>query len=134
MRGFPIYKTVPYWRKYKLCPFLTDGQWSKKIDLYELVWYKVLDNLRELGYSVKNSKIFTDLFFVNKKIEILKDIIDLLIYNYETKIYLIIFSDGTFLIDKNCQKVEKPHISISINHILYEIYKYDPTAKKILEF
>lgn len=61
--GKSLYKSLPYWRRNKLLPFLPKGDWGLEISPSQLIWLRILDNLRALGYPVKQTEKVTDYFF-----------------------------------------------------------------------
>ena len=63
MDGNPLYKSLPYWRRNKLLPFLPKNNWGYKISMSQLLWLRILDNLRALGYPVKETEKIADYFF-----------------------------------------------------------------------
>jgi len=58
-----LYKSLPYWRRNKLLPFIPKGDWGLEISPSQLIWLRILDNLRALGYPVKETEKITDYFF-----------------------------------------------------------------------
>jgi DNA-binding transcriptional MerR regulator len=63
MDGNPLYKSLPYWRRNKLLPFIPKNNWGYKISMSQLLWLRILDNLRALGYPVKETEKIADYFF-----------------------------------------------------------------------
>ena len=61
--GNSLYKSLPYWRRNKLLPFMPKGDWGMEVSLAHLIWLRILDNLRALGYPVKDTVKITDYFF-----------------------------------------------------------------------
>jgi len=61
--GKSLYKSLPYWRRYKLLPFIPKGDWGLEISPSQLIWLRVLDNLRALGYPVSKTEKIADYFF-----------------------------------------------------------------------
>lgn len=59
----PLYNTMPYWRRNKLLPFFQDNSWGYEISMSQLIWLRILDNLRALGYPVSKTKSIADYFF-----------------------------------------------------------------------
>lgn len=61
--GNSLYKSLPYWRRNKLLPFIEKGDWGMQVSSAQLIWLRILDNLRALGYPVKDTEKVTDYFF-----------------------------------------------------------------------
>jgi len=61
--GNSLYKSLPYWRRNKLLPFIEKGDWGMQVSPAQLIWLRILDNLRALGYPVKDTEKVTDYFF-----------------------------------------------------------------------
>ena len=62
-KGKELYKSLPNWRRCKLLPFVPKGDWSLKLSFSEVIWLRILDNLRSLGYPVLDTEKVTDYFF-----------------------------------------------------------------------
>ena len=58
-----LYKFLPYWRRNKLLPFIPKGDWGLNVSLSQLIWLRILDNLRALGYPVASTEKVTNYFF-----------------------------------------------------------------------
>ena len=58
-----LYKSLPYWRRNELLPFIPKGDWGLQVSLSQLIWLRILDNLRALGYPVSATKKVTNYFF-----------------------------------------------------------------------
>ncbi len=63
--GQSLYNSLPFWRRNKLLPFFAEGGWGIEVSLSQLIWLRILDNLRALGYPVKDTEKITDYFFNN---------------------------------------------------------------------
>jgi hypothetical protein len=61
--GNSLYKSLPYWRRNKLLPFIPKGDWGLQVSLSQLIWLRILDNLRALGYPVAATENVTNYFF-----------------------------------------------------------------------
>ncbi len=61
--GHSLYKSLPFWRRNNLLPFIKEGGWGVEVSLSQLIWLRILDNLRALGYPVKDTEKVTDYFF-----------------------------------------------------------------------
>lgn len=59
----PLYNSLPNWRRSGLLPFIPRGDWSIEVSLSQLIWLRILDNLRAFGYPVKDTAKVTDYFF-----------------------------------------------------------------------
>lgn len=62
LSGEPILKIIPFWRKKNLLPFLPVGM-HFKISFAQLIWIRILDHLRHLGYPLREMQKITDYFF-----------------------------------------------------------------------
>lgn len=58
----PISNTLPYWRKYKLIPFIPTGI-KFDVSFAQLFWLRILDILRSFSYTVKNTEKICNYFF-----------------------------------------------------------------------
>ncbi|TRZ77544.1 MAG: hypothetical protein D4R94_02660 [Chitinophagaceae bacterium] len=61
--GQSLYKSLPFWRRNNLLPFIKEGGWGIEVSLSQLIWLRILDHLRALGYPVKDTEKVTDYFF-----------------------------------------------------------------------
>lgn len=61
--GKHLYKSLPYWRRHKLLPFIPQNNWGYEISPSQLIWLRILDHLRALGYPVKDTEKVADYFF-----------------------------------------------------------------------
>jgi DNA-binding transcriptional MerR regulator len=61
--GHSLYKSLPFWRRNKLLPFFAEGGWGLEVSLSQLIWLRILDHLRALGYPVRDTEKITDYFF-----------------------------------------------------------------------
>lgn len=61
--GKPLYKSLPYWRRNKLLPFIPQGNWGYEISPSQVIWLRILDHLRALGYPVSDTELVADYFF-----------------------------------------------------------------------
>ena len=61
--GDPLYESLPFWRRNKLLPFFPKSSWGYEISMAQLIWLRILDNLRALGYPVADTEKVTDYFF-----------------------------------------------------------------------
>ena len=59
----PLYKSLPYWRRNKLLPFIPQGNWGYEISPSQVIWLRILDHLRALGYPVSDTELVADYFF-----------------------------------------------------------------------
>jgi hypothetical protein len=63
LNGNPILSILPFWRKKKLVPLLGKNQRAFNVSLAEVIWFRILDTLREFGYPIKKMQMVTDYFF-----------------------------------------------------------------------
>lgn len=61
--GNPLYHSLPYWRRHKLLPFIPKGSWGYELSMSQVIWLRILDHLRALGYPVKDTEKIADYFF-----------------------------------------------------------------------
>jgi len=61
--GKYLYKSLPYWRRNKLLPFIPQGNWGYEISPSQVIWLRILDHLRALGYPVSDTELVADYFF-----------------------------------------------------------------------
>lgn len=62
MNDEPLLKSFAYWRRHGLLPFIQKGKWIK-ITFCQLIWVRMLDTLRSLGYTVENTQRVCDYLF-----------------------------------------------------------------------
>src|SRR5690242_1984102 len=62
LSGEPILKIIPFWRKKALLPFIQTGR-HFKISFAQLMWIRILDQLRHLGYPLTGMQKITDYFY-----------------------------------------------------------------------
>lgn len=60
--GEDFSKVIAYWRRHDLLPFVPDG---KKMDISfaQLIWLRILDDLREIAFPLSKMKTVCDYFF-----------------------------------------------------------------------
>lgn len=63
LRGNKLSNSFPYWRKHGLMPFIPKGSWGIEISMAQLIWLRILDHLRSLGYAISDTQIVTDYIF-----------------------------------------------------------------------
>jgi hypothetical protein len=63
LNGDNLYDSFPYWRKYGLMPFFPKGGWGIEISMTQLIWLRILDHLRALSYTVKDTQLVTEYIF-----------------------------------------------------------------------
>jgi hypothetical protein len=63
-KGEPLKKILFYWRKMELVPFIVKGVWYKP-SFADLLWFKVLDILRQFSYPIDKVKKVVDYFFLD---------------------------------------------------------------------
>jgi DNA-binding transcriptional MerR regulator len=59
----PMSHSFPFWRKNGLMPFIPKGSKNTTISFAQLIWLRILDHLRSLGYSINETKIVCDRLF-----------------------------------------------------------------------
>jgi hypothetical protein len=62
LRNQPIINSLAYWRRHNLLPFLPKNV-KFEISFAQCIWLRILDHLRELGYSVNDTRKVCDYFF-----------------------------------------------------------------------
>lgn len=61
-KGNPLTNIMAYWRRNDLLPFVPDNKWIN-ISLAQLIWLRILDDLREVGFvSAKMQKVCSYFF------------------------------------------------------------------------
>ena len=60
--GNPISRSLPTWRKFELLPFIPKGSWVK-VSFAQLIWIRMVDSLRTLGYPYDSIRNVADYFF-----------------------------------------------------------------------
>ncbi len=60
--GKPINKILAFWRRNELLPFVEEGEWIK-ISLMQLIWIRILDDLRDINFPVEKMKSVCNYFF-----------------------------------------------------------------------
>lgn len=58
-----LYDSFPFWRRNELLPFIPRGKWNVKISFAQLIWLRLLEHLRELGYGIADTKILCEGLF-----------------------------------------------------------------------
>ena len=61
-KGKPLEKILAFWRRNNLIPFIDSGSWLK-ISFAQLIWLRILDDLRDINFPVGKMKIVCDYFF-----------------------------------------------------------------------
>jgi hypothetical protein len=61
-KGKPLEKILAFWRRKGLTPFIGHGKWIK-ISFAQLIWLRILDDLREISFPVEKMKLICDYFF-----------------------------------------------------------------------
>lgn len=60
--GHPLKTILSYWRRKQLVPFVGEGR-GLKVSFAQLIWLRMLDSLRQLGYSVNNMSLLCAYLF-----------------------------------------------------------------------
>lgn len=63
INGNPLAENLPYWRKHKLVPFVLAGSWNVKISFSQVIWLRMLDHLKQLSYTLNDTKLVCDYIF-----------------------------------------------------------------------
>jgi DNA-binding transcriptional MerR regulator len=63
LNGRPMAESFPYWRRNGLMPFIQKGTWNIEISFAQVIWLRMLDHLRNLGYSIKDTATLCDRLF-----------------------------------------------------------------------
>lgn len=61
-KGNPLFKVIAYWRRHNLLPFVPEGKWMD-ISFAQLIWLRILDDLREITFPLSKMQIVCDYFF-----------------------------------------------------------------------
>jgi hypothetical protein len=61
-KGKPLEKILAFWRRKELTPFIGHGKWMK-ISFAQLIWLRILDDLREISFPIEKMKLVCDYFF-----------------------------------------------------------------------
>ena len=61
-RGMPLSKILAYWRRNNLLPFISGGKWLE-ISFAQLIWLRILDDLRDIGLPLSKVQQVCDYFF-----------------------------------------------------------------------
>ncbi|MEX0595547.1 MAG: hypothetical protein WD512_03525 [Candidatus Paceibacterota bacterium] len=62
-KGEAISILLPYWRRHRLLPFFQKGKWSIEISFAQFMWLRVLDSLRDFGFSIIPMERVCEYFF-----------------------------------------------------------------------
>lgn len=63
LQGRPMAESFPFWRRNGLMPFIPKGSWNVEISFAQVIWLRMLDHLRALGYGVKDTAALCDRLF-----------------------------------------------------------------------
>jgi hypothetical protein len=77
LNGDRLSESFPYWRKHELLPFIPKGSWNIEISLAQLIWLRMLDQLRAFSYKVNDTQqlcnyLFKDAYFAELPAQNLK--------------------------------------------------------------
>lgn len=61
-QGHQLNKLLFFWRRKQLIPFINPGQWLK-ISFAQLIWIRILDDLRAISFPIKMMKSVCDYFY-----------------------------------------------------------------------
>ncbi len=60
--GEPLNRIVAFWKRNDLLPFIEEGKWAE-VSFAQLVWIRILDDLRKINFPVSKMKLVCDYFF-----------------------------------------------------------------------
>ncbi len=63
-KGKPLENIIAFWRRHKLLPFVESGQWMK-VSFMQLIWIRILDDLRDINFPVEKMKLVCKYFFLD---------------------------------------------------------------------
>lgn len=83
LKGEPLADHFPFWRRNGLMPFIPKGKHNVEISFAQVIWLRMLDSLRTLGYKISDTavvcnRLFKDAYFEElpkKKIKFHYDIL-----------------------------------------------------------
>lgn len=61
-KGQPLEKILAFWRRKDLLPYIPDGKWLE-ISFAQLIWIRILDDLRQINFPVDKMKLLCDYFY-----------------------------------------------------------------------
>ena len=61
-KGEPLAKVLAFWRRNDLIPYVTPGKWMG-ISFAQLIWIRILDDLRDINFPVEKMKLLCDYFY-----------------------------------------------------------------------
>src|SRR5204862_8340453 len=61
-KGIQLEKILAFWRRHKLLPFIPESRWLQ-ISFAQLIWIRMLDDLRSINFPVKKMVGLCDYFF-----------------------------------------------------------------------
>jgi hypothetical protein len=61
-KGAPLFKILNYWRRHELLPFVDPGKWIS-VSCMQLIWIRILDDLRSIGFPILKMKSVCNYFF-----------------------------------------------------------------------
>jgi hypothetical protein len=61
-KGEPLEKVLSFWRRNELLPFIEPGKWLE-VSFAQLIWIRILDDLRRINFPVDKMKMLCDYFF-----------------------------------------------------------------------
>lgn len=62
-KGQPISKILPFWRRKGLLPYVPVGKWLETISFSQLIWIRILDDLRKIHFPVEKMLLVCDYFY-----------------------------------------------------------------------
>ncbi len=61
-KGQPLAKILVFWRRNGLIPYVNPGKWMG-ISFAQLIWIRILDDLRDINFPVEKMKLLCDYFY-----------------------------------------------------------------------
>lgn len=61
-KGKPLEKILAFWRRNDLLPYVPQGKWME-MSFAQLIWIRILDDLRDINFPVEKMKIICEYFF-----------------------------------------------------------------------
>lgn len=61
-KGQPLAKILAFWRRNGLIPYVNPGKWMG-ISFAQLIWIRILDDLRDINFPVEKMKLLCDYFY-----------------------------------------------------------------------
>lgn len=121
------YRVINHWCEAGLIDWIRDGEkgW-RKFNVYEVVWLRIIEELREFGFGLDKLKTAKRFILVEQDMERYM----VAVLALQRDIEIVVYNDWrAFFATKSLKlkmdsagKLERPHIAISFNAILKEIF------------